>query len=83
MSENETVAKAATQEREIPLDRMALIGTFGTEEMPHALVRQSSGRIVRVTPGERLAGRQVLSIGVGEVLLGKGNGVTRLAMPAG
>lgn len=83
MSENATVAHAATLEREIPLDRMVLIGTFGTEDAPRALVRHATGRIEKVAPGERLSGSEILAIGAGELLLKKGGGVRKLVMPAG
>lgn len=83
MSENKKVAAAATQKGEIRLDRMALIGTFGTETNRHALVRQASGRIVKVKMGEKVAGRRVVAIGNGEVFLRAGSGTTRLEMPSG
>ena len=83
MSENKKVAAAATQKNEIQPDRMALIGTFGTERNRHALVRHSSGRIEKVTMGEKIAGRRVVAIGNGTMFLQTGSGTTKLEMPAG
>ncbi len=83
MSENPKVAAAATQKNEIRLDRLALIGTFGTDENRHALVRHASGRIEKVKMGERVAGRRVMAIGKGEIFLKASSGTTRLEMPSG
>ncbi|NDR54983.1 hypothetical protein [Aliiruegeria sabulilitoris] len=83
MSENTKVASAATQKNEIELDRLALIGTFGTDAERHALVRHSSGRIEKVKMGEKVAGRRIVAIGNGEMFLQTGSGTRKLEMPAG
>ncbi len=83
MSENQKVAKAATQRNEIRLDRLALIGTFGTETRRHALLRHSTGRIEKVQMGERVAGRRVVAIADGVVFLKSSSGTKRLDMPEG
>ncbi|MCB1391274.1 MAG: hypothetical protein KDK12_19350, partial [Rhodobacteraceae bacterium] len=44
-----------------------LIGVFGTPNDRRALVRLSTGRVVRVQVGDRLDGGQVAAIGENEV----------------
>lgn len=83
MSENATVAAAATTKNEIPLDRLALIGTFGTDSNRYALLRHASGRIQKVEMGDSVSGRRVAAIGEGELFLRGGSGTKRLDMPEG
>lgn len=82
MSDNAKVAKAATQKSTIELGELALIGTFGTEQRRSALVRHSSGRIVKVTMGERVSGRKVVAIDKGILYLQTSGGTRKLEMPA-
>ncbi|MDV7143222.1 hypothetical protein R3X27_11070 [Tropicimonas sp. TH_r6] len=83
MSENQKVATAATKKNELRLDRLSLIGTFGTETKRHALLRHSSGRISKVEMGKRIAGQQVVAIADGAVFLKTSTGTRRLEMPEG
>ncbi len=83
MAENAVVASAATLKNGISLDRLVLIGVFGTEAERRALVRHASGRIERVRPGERLGGARVLAIGTAELVLKSGSGTRTLEMPSG
>ncbi|MFD0978487.1 hypothetical protein [Tropicimonas aquimaris] len=82
MSDNALVASAATQKNEISLNQLALIGVFGTETDRRALLRQSSGRIVRVQPGQRVGGATIVGIGASELILKSGSGTRKLEMPS-
>ena len=62
-----SVSRQATEENAIRLNRINLIGVFGTPNSRRALVRLSSGRVVRVQVGDRLDGGQVAAIGDSEV----------------
>lgn len=62
-----SVARQATEENAIRLNRINLIGVFGTPNDRRALVRLSSGRVVRVQVGDRLDGGQVAAIGENEL----------------
>ena len=62
-----SVARQATEENAIHLNRINLIGVFGTPNDRRALVRLSTGRVVRVQVGDRLDGGQVAAIGENEV----------------
>lgn len=66
-----SVAREATQENAIRLNRVNLIGVFGTPNDRRALVRLSSGRVVRVQVGDRLDGGQVVAIGDSELRYSK------------
>ncbi|MEM6306837.1 MAG: hypothetical protein AAF701_02480 [Pseudomonadota bacterium] len=57
-----SVAQAATQDSVIKLNRIALLGTFGTQSARKALVRLSNGRVKRVTVGDTLDGGQVAAV---------------------
>ncbi|WP_165814428.1 hypothetical protein [Pararhodobacter oceanensis] len=63
-----SVARQATESDAINLGEVNLIGVFGTESARRALVRLSSGRVVRVSVGDRLDGGQVTAIGENELL---------------
>ena len=58
-----SVAEHATDTNAIDLRDVNLIGVFGTTEDRRALVRLSSGRVVRVQVGDRLDGGRVTAIG--------------------
>ena len=76
----QSVAKHATENVRLP--RLALLGVFGTSQEPGALVRTKSGRIARVTKGDKVAGGTVLAIGADQLVLER-RGTTRvLALPA-
>lgn len=62
-----SVARQATETNAINLSAVNLIGVFGTPNDRRALVRLSSGRVVRVSVGDRLDGGQVTAIGEGEL----------------
>lgn len=75
------VAALATQT--VRLERFALLGVFGTESAPAALIRQPDGSTLRVTPGDETAGGTVLSIDAERVILSRGSGQRVLRLPRG
>lgn len=56
------VGELATIHDALPLDRVMVIGTFGSPEAMQALVRYEGGRVRKVSPGDRLAGGRVISV---------------------
>lgn len=60
---NADVSRAATETNVIRLRNVNLIGVSGTPSDRRALVRLASGRIVRVTVGDRLDGGRVAAVG--------------------
>ncbi|MFV0359525.1 hypothetical protein [Tropicimonas sp.] len=83
MSENATVAEAATQKNTIALDELVLLGTFGTDDARTALVRHTSGRIEKVAPGNRVGRATVVAIDADSLVLKTGSRTRRLQMPQG
>ncbi|MDF1728145.1 MAG: pilus assembly protein PilZ [Sulfitobacter sp.] len=73
------VADLANQEAD--LDRTALIGIFGSEKAPHALVREGSGEILRVGLGDKVGSRKVAAIGVDHLVLARGSFTKVLRLP--
>jgi hypothetical protein len=74
-------AARATQTNVLPLDRPALLGTFGTSEKPGALVRLSSGDVVSLSEGQLTQIGEVLVIANGEVIVAKNGQNIRLVIP--
>lgn len=62
-----SVARQATETGALRLNQINLIGVFGAPNDRRALVRLSSGRVVRVQVGDRLDGGQVSAIGESEL----------------
>lgn len=62
-----SVARQATETDALRLNQINLIGVFGAPNDRRALVRLSSGRVVRVQVGDRLDGGQVSAIGENEL----------------
>lgn len=75
------VAKLATTQTR--LDTLALIGTFGSDKKPGALVRLASGKITRIKPGDMVGGRKVVSIMQAKVKLAGAGGKKVLRLPKG
>lgn len=69
------VAALATQT--VRLDRLLLLGTFGTDTALSALVRLPSGETRVIRKGDRLEGREVLAVDAQRALLAP-NTVLRL-----
>lgn len=61
----QNVAKLATRQTALPGRTPILIGTFGLEQTMQALLRLPSGRMARVSPGDRVDGLRVTAIGPG------------------
>lgn len=78
---NAKVADAATQEQALPLDGLALIGTFLKPTGAKALLRQGN-RIKQVTMGGKIAGHTVTAIEDSQILLAR-NGLTQALRVAG
>ncbi len=84
MSETSRLAgKLATVDNELALNKLALIGTFGTETNRRALVRHSTGRVETVKMGERVAGSRVVAISQDTLFLKSGSKTRKLEMPSG
>ncbi|KIN61369.1 Pilus assembly protein PilZ [Sulfitobacter noctilucae] len=75
----ENVADLATET--ISLPKRALIGIFGSETAPAALIRDTRGDIHRVTPGDTVEKRTVAAIGTDRVILSKGSRTETLLLP--
>lgn len=78
-----SVAKNATVRNAIPLNKVNLIGVYGSSTSRRALVRLASGRYVKVKVGDRVDGGKVASIGDNELrYVKRGRNIT-LKMPRG
>lgn len=75
------VAQLATQT--VHLERLALLGVFGTQSAPAALVRKASGATQRVSVGDALAGGTVTAIGADRLVLSRMTGQKVLRLPKG
>ena len=71
----------ATQEAK--LDRIALLGTFGAANAPHALVRLPRGTTQSVKIGDALAGGTVAAISADRLILSRMGNEQILRMPQG
>ncbi len=78
-----SVAKKATFANAINLSKTNLIGVYGTPSNRYALVRQSTGRFVKVEVGDRLDGGQVAAITQSELRYVKNGQTVTLSMPRG
>ncbi|SDF39241.1 pilus assembly protein PilZ [Sulfitobacter delicatus] len=65
------------------LSRTALIGIFGSEATPGALIREGGGKISRVKVGDQVAGGVVAAIGEGALVLSSRRGNKVLRLPKG
>ncbi|WP_417741532.1 amidophosphoribosyltransferase [Salipiger sp.] len=63
------VAERATKSVEIPRSGPMLLGVFGDQNAPEALVRLPNGRLDTVALGDRVSGRQVVAIADGRIAL--------------
>lgn len=75
------VAQLATER--VHLERVALLGIFGTQSAPAALVREADGGTTRVHVGDRVAGGTVTAIGEDRVVLSRATGQKVLRLPNG
>ena len=77
------VARAATDDDALQFGRVNLIGVFGSDGSRRALVRLSTGRMVRVSIGDRVDGGRVAAIGSSSMSYVKGGRTINLAIPSG
>lgn len=78
-----SVARRATEDNVLRLNRLNLISVAGTSRSPRALVRFPSGRVTTVRVGDRLDGGRVQAIGDGRLVYVKGGRSYALEMPRG
>ncbi|MEQ5868411.1 hypothetical protein J4E08_00710 [Sagittula sp. NFXS13] len=78
-----SVASSATVRNAIRLNRINLIGVYGTPANRRALVRLPSGKYQKVQVGDRLDGGRVAAIGESELRYSKGGRNLTLQMPRG
>ncbi|MCV6592527.1 MAG: hypothetical protein OIF48_06225 [Silicimonas sp.] len=78
-----SVARQATIENAIRLNRVNLVGVYGTAADRRAMVRLPSGRYVKVKVGDRVDGGTVAEIRDDELLYKKGSRTLSLTMPKG
>lgn len=77
------VASTATDENALRLNRVNLIGVYGSASNRRALVRLASGRYVKVQVGDTVDGGQVAAIGDDELHYVKRGKTIKLALPSG
>lgn len=78
-----SVAREATEKNVLNLNRVNLIGVYGSASDRRALVRLSSGRYVKVEVGDRVDGGRVAAIGSNELRYVKGGRNITLKLPRG
>ncbi|MFZ7089755.1 amidophosphoribosyltransferase [Primorskyibacter sp. 2E233] len=72
------VQDIATTEVDLPANQPIVLGVFGKEDAPHALIRLPSGRIMNLTVGGSLGDQQVIAIAADAIVLSNSR---RLHMP--
>jgi hypothetical protein len=78
-----SVARQATLEDAIQLNRVNLVGVYGSPSDRRALVRLPSGRYVKVKVGDRVDGGTVAAITDSTLQYKKGNRMVSLEIPQG
>ena len=78
-----SVARRATVENALALNRLSLVGVFGAEGGRRALVRLPSGRFEKVKVGDRIDGGRVQAIADGRLTYVRGGRSVTLEMPGG
>ncbi|MBP0480954.1 amidophosphoribosyltransferase [Sagittula salina] len=77
-----SVAKAATQTSAAPLNGLILLGTFGADKRPNALVRTSRGEVVQLKIGDRIGASPIIAIETGRLAYARNGRTTWLTQPA-
>ncbi|MXQ06372.1 hypothetical protein GQ651_00790 [Alphaproteobacteria bacterium GH1-50] len=77
------VARRATVEEAMRLNRINLVGVYGLPSDRRALIRLPSGRYVKVKVGDRIDGGTVAAIGDSALQYRKGGRTIQLSMPQG
>lgn len=75
------VAQTATTHADIALSKLTLLGTFGTDAAPKALVRLPDGAIATLIPGDTLGAQTVIAIDHDRLGLGRGGTAYWLTLP--
>jgi hypothetical protein len=78
-----SVARQATLKNAISLNKVALIGVYGTTSQRRALVRLPSGRYEKVSVGDRIDGGRVSAIGQSDLRYTKSGRNVTIKMPKG
>lgn len=81
--QNPSVVREATVNSGLNLNRVSLIGVFGTSADRSALVRMPGGKVMRVQVGDTLDGGRVAAIGEDNLYYVKNGQNVMLAMPKG
>jgi type IV pilus biogenesis protein PilP len=85
MAQNQTppqVAQTATQTTNDLNGALILLGTFGSQTDPHALLKLRGGRTKTVTRGDSVNGKTVVAIEDGRVALARNGAAEWLEIPA-
>ncbi|WP_425098492.1 hypothetical protein [Tropicibacter sp. S64] len=80
-SEGDTPAKVqdiATTEATLPGSEPMVLGVFGKENAPHALIRLPNGKVTEVQVGSRIGAQQVIAVAADAIVLSNSK---RLRMP--
>ncbi|MBN9889789.1 amidophosphoribosyltransferase [Salipiger abyssi] len=77
----QAVAQSATTSARIPNRGPLLLGTFGKDSAPEALVRLPGGRTETVSVGDSVAGLRVVAIDTGRIALARGSKAAWLELP--
>lgn len=77
------VADTATQPRMIDLGEVSVLGVFGSQTEPKALVRMPSGKTIRVETGSETDAGRVAGIDERGIVLEKAGRTRRITMPDG
>ncbi len=76
-----SVAQRATEHTDTNLNRIVLLGTFGTNAAPQALLRLPDGRVARVSPGDQVGQDTVYAIDETRIALGQNGRAKWVEMP--
>ena len=77
------VAQEATTQTDDLGGAVTLLGTFGAENDPHALLKLRGGKTTTVSRGDRVNGETVVAIEEGRMILVHGTRTETLEMPKG
>ena len=83
MPTNASVAKQATSKDVLNLNKVALIGIFGSASGRYALVRQPGGGIKKVVVGDTIDGGRIAAISATALQYQKGGRMVTLTLPQG
>ncbi len=75
------VADSATTTADIPARGLILLGTFGDEADPQALVRLPDGKTARVATGEMVTGRKIIAIEAGRLAVDRNGSASWIDIP--